>query len=441
MTIIELGEATWSAAESPGQSPRERRVVAIVLLTAVCLAALVASERPAPMGVRPLWSAPGTSENGTILTHDAAYLQERTRDGTRVTAYELATGHQRWSRDLTGSIGYLYPADEAGLLLAPADRQIVVLGPGSPEPIAPEFHRDTVALDPLTGAERWRADGEPMIVDRTTAMMVDYAEEGLPRRMRVIALSDGHTLWSMATRDIDAQTLAMADGRPTALITVAKDGTTSTYRYADGVRTGRARIPWVPAKRDNGYFNDIFVAGDKAVVNHATPNGFDVRVYRLDTMTESWHIASEDGYLVPCGTLLCASMNGVLAAWDLDGVKRWEMPAVDSLWPVGGNRIVLGSNGGTNDTPILIDTTTGRRVGDSPTGYMVWTNEPADSILLLRAATSPANRTAIIRWDLRTGRHYVVGMIDRSAGVECQSVGNYLVCRRGPDTVEVTAVR
>jgi outer membrane protein assembly factor BamB len=441
MTVIELGETTWEETPSPGHSPRERRVLVIVLLAALCLAGLSASERPAPMGVQPLWSAPGTSENGTILTSDTAYLQEHTPDGTQVTAYELATGHRRWSLDLIGSIGYLLPAEQAGLLLAPADQQVVELEPGSPEPLAPVFHRDTMALDPRTGARRWKAAGEPVAVDRTTAMMMDYAEEGQPRRIRVIALSDGHTLWSVETRDVDAQTLAMTGDRPTALITVAKDGTTTTYRYADGVRTSRTRIPWVPGKRDNGYFNDIYAEGGKVVVNHAGPDGFDVRVYRLDTMTETWRISSESGYLVPCGALLCARMSGALAAWDLNGVKRWELPATDSIWPVGNDRIVLGSTGGASDTPVLIDAATGRRIGDSPTGYLVWTTEQTDSMLLLRAATSPANRTAIIRWDLRTGRHYVLGVIDRSAGLECQSVGNYLVCRRGPGTVEVTAVR
>lgn len=441
MTVIELGEATWTDHPSPGSSPRERRLLASALLTALCLAGLGASARPAPMGVEPLWSAPGAAENGTLLTRDTAYLQERTPDGTRLIAYELATGAQRWSRDMTGSIGYLYPTDEDGPLLAPTDRQVVVLQPGSPDPVAPEFHRETVALDPRTGTQRWHAAGEPMAVDRDTAMMAEYDGEGTPRRQRVVRLSDGRTLWSLDTPGIDAQTIVRIGDRPTALITVAKDGTVTTHRFSDGRRTGRVQIRWSTGKRENGYYNDIFVAGDNLVVNHAGPNGLDVRVFRADTMVEQWHIRSDSGYLIDCGGLLCLNISGNLAAYDYSGVKRWERPNPSSVMPASAGRLVLDNMGGDDDHPTLIDTATGKMIGDPPTGYVVWSTEPTDSLLLLRAASSPANRTAIIRWDLRTGRHHVIGMIDRSAGVDCQSVPKFLVCRRGADMVEVTAVR
>jgi hypothetical protein len=441
MTVIELGEATWSEQQTPGHSPRERRMLALVVVTALCLAGLTASARPAPQGVQPLWSARGSIENGTLLSPDTAYLQQPTTGGVRVVAYELATGRRRWTWDLAGSIGYLFPADEAGLLLAPTDQQTVVLPPGSHQTFAPQIIRETVALDNRTGVPRWRAAGEPMRVTRDSAMMAEFDSQGAMRRLRVVRTSDGHVLWSLDTPGIEAQTVAMTGDRPTALITVAKDGTATTYRYADGVRTGRVRIPWPRGKPEEGYHNDLFVAGDKVVVNHGSPSGFDLRAYRLDTMTSAWSLAGKTGYYTDCGgALLCFAGNGFLRAYDLSGKKRWELPAASSVWPVSSDRLMLDDVGG-DDQHSLIDATTGQKIGDSPRGYVVWPNGPTDSLLLTRSANSPENRTAVMRWDLRTGRHYVVGTIDRAAGLECQSMEKYLVCRRGPDTVEVTAVR
>jgi outer membrane protein assembly factor BamB len=426
-------------------------MLTFAVVTALCLAGLTASARPAPQRVQPLWSARGATENGTLLTQDTVYLQQPTIGGAQVAAYDLATGDRRWSWDMAGSIGYLFPADQAGLLLAPTDQQTVVLPPGSPEPMARQITRETVALDARSGAPRWRAAGEPIQVTRDSAVMAEFGDKGNLRRLLVVRTSDGQVLWSLDTPGIEAQTVAMSGDRPTALITVANDGTATTYRYADGVPTRRVKIPWTHGKPEEGYHNDLFFAGDKVMVNHGSPNGFDLRAYRLDTMTQLWGLTDKTGYFADCGALLtgyfadcgallCFVGDGLLEAYDYNGKKHWQLPVASSVWAVSTDRLVLDDMGG-DDQHSLVDATTGQKIGDSPRGYVVWPNGPTDSLLLTRSANSPKNRTAVVRWDLRTGKSYVVGTIDRAAALECQSMAKYLVCRRGTDTVEVTAVR
>ena len=106
MSVIELGEVTSSPGDdpdgrpSPGLDRRLVRQVALVLLTVLVVLVVNGSAVPQPRGVRPLWSVPAVETDGSTVTADTAYLQRTGADSVRITAYTLATGTVRWSRDI-----------------------------------------------------------------------------------------------------------------------------------------------------------------------------------------------------------------------------------------------------------------------------------------------------------------------------------------------------
>jgi outer membrane protein assembly factor BamB len=443
MTVIELGEPGRAADHvAPSRPPlgRSIRPVALALVAVLCLLGVTGSDRPEPSGVRTLWNVPLTGDDGTLVTSDLVLVQHSAASGSRLTAYELKTGRVRWRRQLPGAIGYVRAVEPAGLLLAPTDRQVARLGPGSTASAPAEFHRETVALDIRTGADRWRTAGEPQLADRDTALMAEFTEQGNTTRVRVVRLSDNTTVWSLRTAGIQNETVGMAGGRPTRVVTAGPGGAVRIYRYADGKYLGGGRIPWVDPRPDDGYFNDLYVVGDRLLVNQVRPERYETRAYRLNDVAPVWSLGGRDGYVSPCGSMLCTSGEDGIQSYDAaSGTPLWRLPVTANVWDAAHDRLVVES-GSTDDQPALIDARTGRMIGEKVRGRTVGTGEPAGSLLVLRPTGSPPERTVVTRWDLRTGRQQVLGTVGLMGDYTCEAAPGYLTCRRG-DLFEVTAVR
>jgi hypothetical protein len=446
MTLIELGEATWGEDEHlqrprPAFGRQQIRKITAAVVVVLCLAGLTASQRPQPPRVQTLWSAPTSAEFGMVVTADTAFTQQTAPDGIRVTAFALATGVQRWSRVITDSVGFLQAAEPAGLLLAPVDLQVAILAPGSDEPLAPEFSRQTIALDMRTGAERWRAPGELRTFDTETATMAEYTGDGKLRRLRVIRLADDHVLWSLDATGVDGQTVVHTGDQPTAFITVKTDGTATVYRYADGKRLTSGHVPWTRPKREGGYFNDVFAIGDRVITYNSEPGKSTTGVYDLATLSPVWGTSTASGNMMACGDAVCFQIGTTVSSQDAaTGKPRWTLPVAANIWPISDDRVVLYEGDSDVDHLSLIDAHTGAMIGEPPTGSMVWTDRPAAAMLLTRAIGSPPDRTVLTRWDMRTGRQDVLGLIDHLTGSGCQAVPGYVVCQPGAK-IEVTAVR
>lgn len=159
MATIELGEISGRRPEDSRPLGRDRRLAAAAVVV-LCSLTVAGSAVPAPRGVRPLWSVSGMGSPSSALTADSAYVYRSDANSTRVSAYDLASGRLRWQRSFPGAAGYVQVAERAGLLLIPAEVSRTAR-PGY----------ETVALSAATGAEAWRAPGEPYTVGGDTALM------------------------------------------------------------------------------------------------------------------------------------------------------------------------------------------------------------------------------------------------------------------------------
>lgn len=446
MTVIELGEVTSSPGENPDDLPSpglDRRLVrqaGLAVLSVLVVLVVNGSEVPQTRGVRPLWSVPAVESDGSTVTTDTAYLQRTGPGSVRLTAYALATGAVRWSREIAATVGYVQPVEAAGIVLLPTDRRTVELTRGEDDLVAPEFHRETIALDARTGAERWRAAGEPQTVADDTALMTEYTDEGTFARIRLIRLADRSTVWAKEIAGVQNHTVALQGDRPDRLITATGAGEVSVFRYADGSLVTRAKIPWVTPRPEEGYFNDLIAGDDYLVVNRAQRETFELTVYRIDTMTELWHAKDTNGYAFFCGSAgLCLNLgDGIVAHDTATGKRRWHLERAANIWPVSDGRLVL-DDGVDDGHPTLVDAVTGTPIGAPARGSAVWSPRPDEALLLLRATVSPPGRTSVTRWDLRTGRLDLLGSVGLLPGHRCQTVARYLACAR-ESRFEVIAV-
>jgi outer membrane protein assembly factor BamB len=438
MTTIELGEIDSTPDPGPatefGHRVGRRAAIALIVLT--CLFATTGSARGDPPGVRPLWRVPIAESDGTTLGSDAAYLQRATAGRSVLTAYDLATGRVRWETTVDGTLGYTQLAEAAGLLLLPTDAQVAAR---TGDVRYARFSKETTAFDIRTGEARWSAAGEPMMVDGRTALMVDYAGEGVYARLRLIGLEPAaaRLIWSRDTPDVESLVLVVAGRRTDKIVTVSRDGLVSVVRFADGALLASARIPWRTPDPEHGEFNDLAPAGDHLVVNHAGEYDSDLTVYRLDTLSRAWEADVGRGYAFPCGTGVCFNDSGTVTAYDLDsGRQRWQRDGIDSSWAAGDDRLV-GQRPGLGQQ--LFDAATGAPVGAIGEGETVWTTEPGGALLVLRATHDPPGQTSITRWDLATGRRELLGAVSSLSVNRCQLVPHYLGCFQDHEFV-VTAV-
>jgi hypothetical protein len=446
MSVIELGEVASSPGEDPDGRPApglDRRLLRQVTLAASTLLVVLVvngSAVPQPHGVRLLWSVPAVESDGSTVTTDTAYLQHTEPGSVRLTAYTLATGAVRWSRDIAATVGYVQPVEAAGIVLLPTDRRTVEPPRGEDDIVTSELYRETIALDARTGAERWRVVGEPQTVADDTALMTEYTEEGTFARIRLIRLADHSTVWAKEIPGVQNHTVAWLGDRPDRFITATGAGEINVFRYADGTLVTRARIPWVTPRPEEGYFNDLIAGGDYLVVNRAQRETFELTVYRVDTMTELWHAKDTNGYAFFCGSAaLCLNLgDGIVAHDTATGRRRWHLDRAANIWPVSEGRLLLDDGVGDGH-PTLIDTVTGTAVGEPAEGSTVWSPRPSDALLLLRATVSPPGQTSVTRWDLRTGRRDLLGAMGLLPGNRCQAVDRYLACAR-ESRFEVIAV-
>jgi outer membrane protein assembly factor BamB len=434
MTTIELGEIGRSPSYEPrpGTDRRLVRRIGLIVAVALLLFGVAASGLPEQPGLRPLWSVPMAEPDGMMLNGETAYLTRTTDGRTRLTAYDLATGGQRWEVWLDGTTGETQLYEPAGLILTSADRQAT-----STDGMFVEFHRTTVALDARTGRRAWTAPGQAMTVTSDSALMADFDDRGLIERYRLIRLADRSTVWTREA-PVYVYGFSTAAGRPDRLVTATWDGTVEVIRLADGYRTARERISWVEPKPEENQFDDVTVSGDYLVVNRNRQDRADISVYRLDTLAEVWREADTKGYAFACGPSLCTNDGDNLAAYDLrTGRQQWLWSGVSNGWAATDDRLVADEGG--PGSLFLIDAASGEPIGDRVRGTTVWAMEPDGAIYLMNPTADPPGRTSITKWDLATGRSRLLGSVAALTGYRCEIEHRFLACQR-QERFEVTAV-
>ncbi|MBU2661953.1 PQQ-binding-like beta-propeller repeat protein [Actinoplanes bogorensis] len=438
MSTIELGELP-PADEEPEHTgsfrwPRRHiRQAGAVLATVLCAATLAGSAvAPEPHGVRPLWSIELDDAQSTTLSRDRLFVHRSLNGRATVTAYDLATGTVIWQHAFDGTIGYLQAVDPAGVILVPSEAHVVTMSTSDDgSSYSTEFHRRTVAISMATGAELWRATGEPYSIGDDTVLLTEYTDRADLARMRLVRLSDRSTIWTRETPGVKNQTV-LPTVHPERIVTATATGAIKIFSYASGKLITSATVPWSQGNPTEGYYNDLTGTGELLVVNRTRREKLDMSVYRLDTMTELWKMDGSgfNGFAFPCGATLCVSNSTGLEVYDpVTGARRWTLDGASNASMVSADRLMIGDSLGRPDGPNqLVDVATGTPVGEPLNGTLTWGDLKESSMLLLRTTVSPPDRTAVVRWDLETGRQRVLGAVDRIPDGACQTVPGYLAC-------------
>ncbi|MEU4238488.1 hypothetical protein [Actinoplanes sp. NPDC026619] len=429
MSAIELGDVTAGPAQAPEPPMYSRGLVRAVLalLTVLGLAATSASARPGPSRLlRPMWSIATTDLSQFSVTGDTVFVLN---GGWDLTAYALADGRVRWSERLSERQTGATAEDLASLLLPSGYTQISREDAGGLAAFD-SVTAATVALDPATGAERWRLPGGVGYRDAAVALLVEADPHGgRPKAFREVRIADGVVLW---TRAADRPDFWIAGAGH--LLTVGAQGRTEVVGLADGAGAV-GRLPVRPGE-------PVAELDATALYLQSHDDGrLLVAAFDLATLRPRWTVdggaTAREAHL--CGGVLCIGDGTATSGYDLaTGLLRWRAAGWVSAATVTGGQLLAEST--ANAGHGLLDTGTGAFVADFGGGYPVWDTTAGTPAFLLRDTVDPPGRTAVFRLDSHSGDHRLRGSIDSLPGRTCVAVPDRLICHTTNGQLTVLAV-
>jgi hypothetical protein len=434
VNAIELGDITAAPAEAPEPpiTSRGLRRGALALVTVLGLAATSASARPEPAHLlRPMWSIAITDLSPFYLTRDTVFVLS---SGWDLTAYALADGRVRWSKRLTEQQTAATAGDLTSLLMPSGYTLVTSTDPGGLR-MYDHVAAATVALDSVTGAQRWRIPGDVGHHSASAALLVEADPHGgRPKTFRQVRIGDGTVLWTLAAGSPDYW--AAAAGH---LVTMTGDGRTGVFRLADGVRVADGRLP---LRRGRTGDSVAFELDATAVYLERVEGGrLTVAAFGLPSLRPRWTVDgganARQAHL--CGPVLCVSDGTATTGYDLGtGRSRWHAPDWINATPVTGGRLLTDSSRGTGQG--LLDAATGTLIADLGDGYPVWDPIAGTPTFRLRDTVSPPGRSAVTRLDSRTGELWLRGSIDGVPGKTCAAAADSLICQTTNGRLAVVAV-
>ncbi|MEV6843244.1 hypothetical protein [Actinoplanes sp. NPDC051411] len=444
MTVIELGELTRDGETPPPVPPVrfDRRLIrqaTVAVLTVLTVLGVTGSTPSVRHAVRPLWSTAYGEGDSMELDETTLYAGQRQDGGVTLTAYDLATGRKRWAVPAGDETVPLRPV-VGGVLVIPETTYDVRVPQDDGTFMVQTNTSSTVARDAGTGRALWTMPGDAIETYPGSVLLGESDGQGSLTRLRVVGLRDGVTRWSTPVHDVNVWAVAVADagGRPTRLVLGDPSGMLTVLDYADGstLHSGRVSGQW-PRIDDSGVYASLAVIGDRLVVSRADNESNESTVYRLDDFQELWH---SEGFVIDCGKVLCSmEATGLVGRDPATGRPLWRRSDLSGMWPVANGRF-LGNGAGSLGPYQLVDSATGRGVGDVVRGEPTWTGSiPAGAVLLVGVVAGDYHLSSVTQFDLDTGASYLLGTIREVVHFGCQSTPGYLVCAR-PDGLEVTAV-
>jgi outer membrane protein assembly factor BamB len=441
MTLIELGEVS-SGSPPEVLAPRPRgsdvRRIAVLLVAVLCVLTVTGSERPDPRGLPVLWSVPYIGEQFT-MTGDTLYVlgPEEIRE---LTAYDAANGSVRWTRKTFGS-SWLN-TDVPGLLLMPimVDREVPDENGNT---LLEPTPRATAALDPRTGAELWRVDGEANFWTDDLIMLVDRDPElSEPTRFRAVSGRSGRTVWTYApAQGVTSWTVTGIDPRrPDRLITATDTGDVEVRRLGDGSIVKAGKLPWRTSADGNGGYTQILSSQDKLFVITEDAGRQTVTGYDPDTLRSLWTFRTStfNGFF-DCGALLCVSdgPREVNARDPATGRVVWTSDGWDYARPTGDGRLVtdLHEGGGWRG---LLDASTGRKIVEFDPGH-TYVDQITGTVLTV-GTTSTTPGGATITQLTGTDEVVVRGSLGSITDNGCQLAADRLACSIGGGLLSVRDV-
>ncbi|MEU4428448.1 PQQ-binding-like beta-propeller repeat protein [Actinoplanes sp. NPDC024001] len=432
MTVIELGDVSSDGPAPPdhragsGFSPgtwRRRAAGGVALLCALLLGA---SARPGTPMVHDVWETRLAADYALTMRQDGLYVHQRHRDRGELVAYETATGRVRWTRPFDGTPTYMGEGEEAGILLVPGNEKMteIVLEDGNPG--LQLYGGSTTAIDSATGDRLWGLSGEVLDVRRDAVLLGDRTSGGDLSAIRLVRARTGTTVWQRAVAGTH-QVVVHGD----VIVIADADGDTTVLRHATGAVRDRHRLAWTPTRPSDGVETYLSKVNGLLLVNRNDPARAEIAAYRFDTLEQLWRTErSPYAYAQDCGLALCiAESAGVSAVEPLSGRQLWQIRDHSSVAAVTENRVLVSIEGPDQEQHLLVEPTTGRRIGAGGAGWTMSTADSDEGLLLIRRV-GEGTLSSVSHLDLESGRLVRIGAIDGADAPQCYSAGRYLACDR-----------
>jgi hypothetical protein len=404
--IIELDDR-WDHLDDGPEPVRRRfalraRPVLAVVLALLCLATLVASRRPPlpPLSLISFLTMPregGIEPSPGEMTLAAGLLLVQT--GGRLVAFE-PDGSVRWRATMGANDGYSGYWLWQGHLLVERNTADDVT---------------TIALDPATGAERWRLPGFPQPVG--DLFVVD---NGRDRKQIYQSLPLG-LLWT-----VPESRSSTVDEKAGSLWAITTGGVLTEYDLRTGTvrRSATVKVPQVEGAGDEFYLLPF----DTRIMLRAQRYGtnglpvFETLSYDRETLQPASTPLAQFDYLGDCGPVWCAYIGERVSIVDRVSLAQlWQAPEGEFPYWVGTGMIITPTQRAR-----MVDPLTGRLLVDlegwNPAGTRVATGTP--QLSWMTKFVGP-KRTLVGR--LTSNQLQVVGSLPHQV-VECQADGDLLAC-------------
>lgn len=441
MTLIELGEVSSGSEPDEPAAPTPRshvRRVAVLVVAVLCVLTVTGSERPEPRGLTTLWSMPFPGNQFT-LAGDTLFTLAPGRQSD-LTAYDVEDGSVRWTR--TGNHPEIWlNAEVPGVLLVPLTAQQEVTEDGRTEVRVTTV--ETVALDPRTGAERWRARGDSNFWSGGLIMMTqwDVADQGVTR-FEMVRIADGTVAWTMAPRRrvVNWTTTGPDPKQPDRMVTVDVDGRIEVRRITDGAVITAATLPAAAPLARAGQSASLESFGGVLFTMRDNAGRQDVTAYETDTLRPRWSMTtSMFNTYFGCGRWMCFGVapRAVEAVDPATGRVVWRSEDWDYARPLPGGRLLLTEphQGGFHG---LIDLATGRRLTEFDTGS-TYVDPVTGRVVTVTLTTAPPAGSLVSQL-LGTDENILRGMIAAVGDGGCQLAGDRLACQTLENQLIVTDV-
>jgi len=304
-----------------------------------------------------------------------------------------------------------------------------------------EFSRDTTALDTVTGRPLWRGRGEVAAVVGDRVLLSEWNGTGdRARRMRMVRLRDGGTVWSRDRVDLTYwATDTTAGAGAERLLTLDPDGRAEVLAIADGSVVTTGRLPWSGSTQGEDY-SMITVTGRRLYLDQTVHNQSSVTAYDADTLRRLWRVEQpSSGGSYACGPVVCVSDGTTVAGHDREtGALRWRLPAAMNGFLLPGGRLIVDEEGGARHT--LVDAATGRRLADLGPATPVWDSFGRATAYLVAGTRQPAGLTSVSRFDPASGEVVLRGTIMPVLDYACRYEDDLLACATQDNRLVVTDV-
>lgn len=444
MAVIELGFVASHGDEPSAEPARPRRRaelrrVLVALVAVCCVLTVTGSARPHPRGLTQLWSIPYSPEaDGYRLIGDTLYVLSQTGE-RRLTAHDIRTGAVRWSTANVEHSSWV-TAVEGGVLLMPTSISMISGKDPDGMTYSREVRRDTVAIDAATGRRLWQKAGEFMTALGDRVLLAEWDETGeRARRLRMVRLRDGGTIWSRDRGDLASWSTDTTPGtRPDRLVTVTAQGRVEVIALADGLVVTTGTLPW-PAARNNDY-STITVQGRRFYLDQTVRSRSTVTAYDTDTLRRLWAVEqASSGGSFGCGPVVCILDGKSTSGHDrATGARIWQLSKSTSTYPLANGQLLIDEDNGARRA--LMDAATGRRLADLGTGMPVWDPLGRAMPYLVARTTQPPGRTSVSSFDPATGAVTLRGAIPQTLDFGCQNEADLLVCPTQDNQLIVTDV-